>query len=274
MLMTPDIAPPLSCDCHFHVFGPYARFPLDAGRRFSPGEALVEDYLTAIEGLGLQRLVVVQPSPYGTDNRATLEALRQFGPDRARAVVVVDDSIDAAALAAMNDAGVRGVRFNLVSGNGLPEELLPVLAERIAPLGWHIQIYAKGEKLEELAPLLTRLPTQVVLDHCGGVRPALGIDHPQFATLMRLLEAGNVWVKTASYRISSAGAPWTDMADNVRALIRAAPDRCVWGSDWPHSLIEGPPNPALLLQQFLDWVPETALRQRILVDNPARLYGF
>ena len=272
--MSNEIAPALSCDCHFHIFGPYDRFPLTGGRRYTPDEALVEDYRAATAGIGLQRMVVVQASPYGTDNRATLEAVRMFGPDVARAVAVIDDSFDDAALAAMHQAGVRGLRFNLVSGNGAPEEQMSALARRIAPFGWHIQIYAKGDKLEELAPLLASLPAPVVLDHCGGVSPALGTDHPQFTALLRLLDSGNAWVKTTSYRISAAGVPWTDMEQNVQTLVRVAPERCLWGSDWPHSLIDGAPNPRTLLAQFLDWVPERALRQRILVDNPARLYGF
>jgi predicted TIM-barrel fold metal-dependent hydrolase len=272
--MSDQIAPPLSCDCHFHIFGPYARFPLTAGRRYTPDEALVEDYLAATSGLGLQRKVIVQASPYGTDNRATLEAARKFGPDVARVIAVVDDSFSDATLAAMTDAGVRGARFNLVSGNGAPEEQISALAKRIAPFGWHIQIYAKGDKLEELAPLLAGLPVPVALDHCGGVSPELGVEHRQFAALLRLLDSGNAWVKTTSYRISAAGAPWTDMERNVKALVRAAPERCLWGSDWPHSLIDGAPSPGKLLAQFLDWTPEAALRQRILVDNPAQLYGF
>jgi predicted TIM-barrel fold metal-dependent hydrolase len=272
--MTDPIAPPLSCDCHFHIFGPFSRFPLDPGRHYTPAEFSVEDYLAMATALGLQRMVVVQASPYGTDNRATLEAVRQFGLERARAVAVVDDSFDAAALQAMADAGVRGVRFNLVSGNGAPEDQIVALAKRIAPLGWHMQIYADGAKLEALAPVLADLPVPVVIDHCGGVAAALGTAHPQFTALLRLLDRGHVWVKTCSYRASSTGAPYDDMAANVRALVAAAPERCVWGTDWPHTNMDARPRTSDLLTQFLDWVPESTLRQRIFVDNPAQLYGF
>jgi predicted TIM-barrel fold metal-dependent hydrolase len=272
--MNNDKLPLLSCDCHFHIFGPFWRFPLDPGRHYTPPEASVDDYLAIADAVGLQRMVVVQASPYGTDNRATLEAVRVFGSQRARAVAVVDDSFDAAALQALADAGVRGVRFNLVSGNGTPEHQIVALAKRIAPLSWHMQVYADGAKLADLAPVLAALPVPVVIDHCGGVRAALGTAHTQFEALLRLLDTGHVWIKTCGYRVSSTGAPWADVAANVRALLNAAPERCVWGTDWPHTNMDAQPNTQKLLAQFLDWVPETTLRQRIFVENPACLYGF
>ena len=272
--MTDTIAPTLSCDCHFHIFGPFAKFPLDAGRHYTPPQASVADYLAMADALGLQRMVVVQASPYGTDNRATLDAVRQFGRERARAVVVVDDSFDRAALKALSDAGVCGVRFNLVSGNGTPEDRLAALARRIAPLGWHMQIYADGAKLVDLAPLVAGLPVPVVIDHCGGVKAALGTDHPEFTSLLRLLDTGHVWVKTCSYRASSAGPPWDDVEENVQALVRAAPERCVWGTDWPHTNIDVRPDTGRLLVQFCGWIEDPATRHRVLVENPAKLYGF
>jgi Amidohydrolase len=150
-------APELTCDCHFHIFGPYDRFPLDAGRTYTPGVALVPAYLAMAQAVGIGRMVVVQASVYGTQNEVTLDAVRQFGLDRARAVVVIDDSFSQAALRGMYDAGVRGVRFNMVSGNGTPEDQLDALARRLAPLGWHIQVYAEGDKLAEIAPQLAKL---------------------------------------------------------------------------------------------------------------------
>ncbi|HJS88212.1 MAG TPA: amidohydrolase family protein [Acetobacteraceae bacterium] len=275
--MSPDAkAPPGTCDCHFHVFGPFARFPLDPGRAYDPPEASVEAYQAVAGRLGIERMVVVQPSPYGTDNRVTLAAVRRFGEERARAVAVIDESIDEATLRTLEAGGVRGVRFNLVSGNGTPEAQLDALARRIAPLGWHVQIYAEGEKLAELVPLLARLPVEVVIDHIGGIRAALGTAHPQFQALLRLLDSGRAWVKLCGYRASSAGHPWEDVAPNIQALAKAAPERCVWGTDWPHvHMPPGPrPEPLALLHQLLAWVPDPSARQRILVDNPARLYGF
>jgi predicted TIM-barrel fold metal-dependent hydrolase len=267
-------APALTCDCHFHIFGPYDRFPLSAGRTYNPPPALVPSYLEMAEKLGIQRMVVVQASVSGTDNAVTLDAVRQFGLHRARGVAVIDDSFDDAALRALHDQGIRGARFNMVSGNGTPEDQLEALARRLAPLGWHIQIYAEGEKLEAVAPLLARLPVEVVIDHAGGVKADLGIAHPQFQALLRLLDSGRAWVKVCSYRVSAKGQPWDDTGANVAALVRAAPERCVWGTDWPHPQMEPTPEAGGQLDLFMEWVPDPALRQRILVDNAAQLYGF
>ena len=166
------------------------------------------DYLAMADTVGIGRMVVVQASVYGTQNEVTLDAVRQLGLERARAVVVIDDSFDDAALRRMHERGARGVRFNMVSGNGTPEEQLGALARRLEPLGWHIQIYAEGDKLLEIAPRLATLPVEVVIDHLGGVRAALGTAYPQFQALLRLLESGRVWIKLCSYRASSAGHPW------------------------------------------------------------------
>jgi predicted TIM-barrel fold metal-dependent hydrolase len=267
-------APPLSCDSHFHIFGPYGRFPLDAGRRYTPPEALVPDYLAMADVVGLERMVIVQPSPYGTDNRATLDAVESFGRHRAVAVAVIADDIGAATLRGMNDAGVRGVRLNLVSSNGTSVDRLQTIARKLAPLGWHIQIYAEGETMLELGETLAHLAVPVVIDHCGGVMAALGIGHPQFQALLRLLDSGNAWVKTCSYRVSSTGAPFGDAEANVKALVAAVPERCVWGTDWPHPAMDPLPDTGVLFDQFCAWVPDAATRQRILVDNPGSLYGF
>jgi predicted TIM-barrel fold metal-dependent hydrolase len=168
-------APALTSDCHFHIFGPYDRYPLHAGRTYTPPAALVPAYLAMADTVGISRMVVVQASVYGTQNEVTLDAVQQFGLRRARAVVVIDDGVDDAALRRMHERGARGVRFNMVSGNGTPEEQLDALARRLAPLGWHIQIYAEGDKLAEIAPRLAKLPVDVVIDHCGGVKAELGI---------------------------------------------------------------------------------------------------
>ncbi len=267
-------APPLSCDSHFHIFGPYDRFPLDAGRTYDPPPASVPAYLEMAEAVGLQRMVVVQASVSGTDNAVTLDAIAQFGSHRARGVAVVDDSFDEPALRRMHDQGIRGVRFNMVSGNGTPEDQLEALARRVAPLGWHIQIYADGPKIVEIGSLLAGLPVEVVIDHCGGVQAGLGVGHPQFQALLRLMDSGRAWIKVCHYRASSTGAPFADVEANVRALVAAAPERCVWGTDWPHPQMDPLPEAGALLDQLFAWVPDAAARQRVLVDNPARLYGF
>lgn len=268
-------APPLSCDCHFHIFGPYDAFPLDAGRHYDPQAALIPHYRRVAGALGIERMVIVQPSVYGTDNRCSLDAAAQFGLDRARVVAVVDPDIDEAALRALHAAGTRGVRFNAVSGNGTPLEGLEALARRIAPLGWHLQVYAEGWQLPDLAPRLAALPVEVVIDHMGGVRTADGVDAPGFQALLRLLGGGRAWVKLCGYRISSAGPPFADVAPFARALLDAAPQHCLWGTDWPHpSLTSWMPEDGALLDLLGAWAPGEAERRRVLVDNPARLYGF
>ncbi len=267
-------APPLTCDCHFHIFGPYETFALSPGRTYDPPPALVPEYLAMAEQLGIERMVVVQASVSGTDNAVTLDAVRQFGQQRARAVAVIDDRFTDAVLKQMHDAGVRGVRFNLSSGNGTPIEQLDIIAHRVAPLGWHIQVYIEGETLAELAPALGKLPVEIVIDHCGGVKAGLGLEHPQFHALLGLLDSGRVWIKLCSYRVSSAGQPWSDPAPNVRAFVSRYPERCVWGTDWPHPQMNPTPEAGLLLDQLFEWAPDAATRQRILVDNPAKLYGF
>ena len=265
--------PPLACDCHFHIFGPYNRYPLSPGRSYSPPEASVSQYLELAERIGIERMVVVQPSIYGTDNACTLDAVAAFGRTRAVAVAVIDDGFDEAALRRLDAAGVRGVRFNLVSGNGTPVEQLRSVSRRIAPFGWHLQLYVEGDQLQALAPSLPDLPVPVVLDHMGGVRASLGTEHPQFQALLRLLGSERIWIKVCSYRVSDA-APWDDAAPNVRAAVAAAPDRCVWGTDWPHAKVEPVPDAGAMLDQLLGWVPDATTRRKVLADNPARLYGF
>jgi predicted TIM-barrel fold metal-dependent hydrolase len=227
------------------------------------------------EALGIQRMVIVQPSVYGTDNECSLDAAARFGLDRARVVAVVDDSFDEAALRAMHDRGTRGVRFNAVSGNGTPLDQLDTLARRIAPLGWHLQVYAEGHQLPDLAPRLAALPVPVVIDHMGGVRTADGVNGPGFQALLRLLDAPRTYVKLCGYRISSAGPPFADVAPFARALLDASPDGCLWGTDWPHpSLSDWMPEDGALFDLLGEWAPGAAERKRVLVDNPARLYGF
>jgi predicted TIM-barrel fold metal-dependent hydrolase len=267
-------APALSCDCHFHIFGPFDRYPMSESRSYTSPPALVPQYLEMAETVGLQRMVVVQASIYGTENAVTLDAIQQFGPHRARGVAVIDDSFDDVALRRLHEQGIRGVRFNMVSGNGTPEDQLEALARRLAPLGWHIQIYADGAKMLEIGGLLARLPVEVVIDHCGGVKAGLGVGHPQFQALLRLMDSGRAWMKVCGYRASSTGAPFADVAANVKALVAAAPDRCVWGTDWPHPQMDPAPEAGLLLDQFFEWIPDAGVRHKVLVDNPAQLYGF
>ena len=267
-------APALTCDSHFHIFGPYDRFPLSATRTYDPPPALVPEYLAIADTLGVERMVVVQASVSGTDNAVTLDAVRQFGQHRARAVAVIDDTFSDVILKQMHEAGTRGVRFNVSTGNGTPVSQLEPIARRIAPLGWHIQVYIEGESLLEMGPILAKLPVPIVVDHCGGVKAGLGLEHPQFQALLRLLEFGNAYIKTCSYRVSSVGQPWSDPAPNVKALVSRFPERCVWGTDWPHPQMNPAPDAGSLLDRFFEWVPDASVRQRVFVDNAAKIYGF
>ncbi len=270
----PARAPAGACDSHVHVIGPTDRYPLHPGRGYTPAQASLADYETVRRALGLDRVVIVQPSVYGTDNRCTLDTVAQIGPQRCRGVVVVDEAATDAELARMNDVGIRGVRCNMVGG-GASIELLETLAHRIAPLGWHVELYASAEALVAFAPRLARLPVDVVVDHMGAIPTAWGLAHPAVAALRGLLESGRGWVKLCGYRSSSGGHPFDDVAPLAGLLVATAPQRCVWGTDWPHPVFDGPlPDAADLFQALQRWVPSRAHQRAILVDNPALLYGF
>jgi len=260
-------------DCHFHIFGPADRYPLSPNRMYDPADASVERYQRMAATLGIERVVVVHPSPYGSDNRCTVDAIAAFGKDRARGIAVVEPDVSVRDLEHLYQSGIRGLRINLITGR-TPIDALPVLASRVADIGMHMQLWLKGERLTEIAAVLPNIDVPVVLDHMGQVPAALGTDHPQFRTLLSLLETGKVWVKLTGYRISS-GPPYADLARPVEKILELATDRCVWGSDWPHPFLEGKamPNDGDLLDLLASWC-DAELLKRILVDNPARLYGF
>lgn len=274
--LPPSFAVPAgACDSHMHIFGPAARFPYAARRGYTPPDCTVADYGRLMATLGLDRVVVVQPSVYDTDNACTLDALAQLG-EAARGVAVLDPDVSDAALDALHEAGVRGVRFNLSFDDGSGLAPLEALARRIARLGWHVQFNARSSILVENVDRLKRLPVEVVVDHMGSVVASRGMEQAGLRALLDLLATGRTWVKlSGAYRTTRAGPPYAEAAPYARALAEAAPDRCVWGSDWPHPGLKGPmPNDGTLLDLLADWVPDTAARRAILVDNPARLYGF
>lgn len=269
-------APAGACDSHFHIFGPYDRFPLSPTRPYTPPPALVPHYLDMAGTLGLARRVVVQASVYGADNRVTLDAVQRLGREDTRAVVVLDETAEEDALAAMAAQGAVGARFNAVSGNGAPLARLEALARRIAPLGWHVQLYLTGGALLEIAPRLATLPVPVVLDHMAGARAEEGPESPAMRVALRLLEGGRAWVKLCGYRASRP--PYGDLAPLARRFLAAAPERCLWGTDWPHTQFATEAemlDDGLLFDWLLDWVEEDeALLRRVLVANPAALYAF
>lgn len=225
--------------------------------------------------LGLERMVIVQPSVYGTDNRCTLNALQAFGSERGRGVVVLGEDLPDAELERLHALGVRGVRFNLVNAGGLTPDRVAAIASRVAPLGWHLQFYADGGQLPELAQLFSRLPTPVVIDHMGQIRSTSPTYREEIDALLQLLSNGKTWVKLCGYRASTTPYPYDDVLPLARALVNAAPERCVWGTDWPHpGLLNVVPDDSALLDLLTAWTPTPAARDRILVENPAVLYGF
>lgn len=266
-------APEGAADCHFHIFGPFDRFPPSPRRPYDPPLARLEDYRPVAATLGLSRFVVVQASVYGTDNRVTEAAVAGLGRAAARGIAVLDPETEEAEIARLQSAGFVGARFNAVSGGGTPLAALETLAHRIAPFGWHLQLYVEGDLLPELAPRLAALPVPVVFDHMAGLPAAQGPRHPGFAALRRLLDTGRVWVKLSGYRVSS-GPPYEDLAPLARALIGAAPARMIWGTDWPHTQIVPPPDAGKLLDLLGQWVRDEGEWRGILVDNPRALYGF
>ena len=279
-----------ACDCHTHIFGPAHGYPWAEGRDYTPGDAGVADLLALQRGLGLERVVIVHPSPYGTDNRRTLDALAELGPACARGVAVIDPGSDDAALQRLHDAGVRGARVVLESGGRrdptVAGPLLIETAKRVAPLGWHLQTYTRLPVILALSDLLMSLPVPLVIDHFGRVDAAAGLSQPGFDTLLSLVASGNAYVKlSAPHRISKR-PDLDDVAPIARALIAANPDHVLWGSDWPHTgggrgqrnrnAIE--PFTAIddgaVLDRLANWAGDATTLTRILVDNPARLYGF
>jgi predicted TIM-barrel fold metal-dependent hydrolase len=263
-------------DCHLHIFGPSDRYPYTPERAYTPPEASLASYDALATSLGLDRMVIVQPSVYGKDNRCTLDMVDLAGKDRARAVVVVDNSISDSQLRDMHDRGARAIRINALTPAGVPLGQIQALANRIAPLGWHLQFWISGPQIVALADVILGLPVPAVFDHMGQFAVEGGMDHPELQTLLRLLKADHCWVKLCGYRVSTKGPPYEDVRAPAEAMIAAAPTRCVWGTDWPHPHMQDKPYPddRFLLNLLSTWAGEEATLKRILVDNPARLYGF
>ena len=285
--------PPLGCDCHVHVFGPYDRFPLDPDRAYTPGLASIGELTDLLSRLGLKRVVIVQASPQGTDNACLVDALEQInaaGVLQARGVAVIDEKTTESQLHDMHRAGVRGVRVNLESaGQHNPEvarSLMQRAADRVASLGWHVQTYTSLPVIAAMADTLAQLPVPVVIDHFGRATAARGTEQAGFDQLLQLVRSGRAWVKlSAAQRISDL-PDCEDAKAIARALVQANPQRMLWGSDWPHpgawpgqprtpDKVEPfhPVNDARALQRMGEWLsaPEWVA---MLQDNPARLYAF
>jgi predicted TIM-barrel fold metal-dependent hydrolase len=268
-----------ACDTHFHVFptGHEHRYVPD--RSYTPPPLEIGDYDDVATELGIGRAVVIQPSVYGEDNSATLEVSRAE-PGRLRAVVSVTNDVTDAELEAFHAAGARGIRVNVVDSGGMTfpsiDDALAFTA-RIACLGWHIEFLAHVENFDDIDAVLAASHVPVVFGHLGYTNVKKGLDDPGFQRFLSAFEEGQAWVKlTGPYRISGLDRePYTDVTEMAQALISANPSRLLWGSDWPHVRHKGVmPNDGALLDQLKDWGCDAPLRQQILVDNPARLYGF
>ena len=267
-------APAGAADCHMHVFGPAARYPWSPARGYTPAQALLEDYAAVQARLGLERVVVVQPSVYGTDNRCTRDAVVRLG-SRGRGIAVLPAEVSPAELARLDAEGFRGARLNLVSPGGVSLDAIDTLASKIAVHGWHLQFFA-GPGLLAHVDRLAALPVELVFDHFGPLDRANGVDQPAMRALLDLLGHGRAWAKiSGAYRVDHGASPWPAAQPLARRLLQEAPDRLVWGTDWPHPDLPGPtPDAGDLLDALWDWCQDEALYHQILVDNPARLYGF
>lgn len=277
------------CDCHVHVIGGDTDYPMLPDRAYTPPAASLSALRRHLDTLGLGRVVLVQPSIYGTDNRCLLDALSELG-ECARGVAVVDASITDDELAALDAAGVRGVRVNLESTGAddvaAASDVLRTLAARIATYRWHIQIYASSRVVAALADVIATLPIHVVLDHFATIPAQPGIGHPHFAAVEALVRSGRAYVKlSAAYRVSAHSPRHADVAPLARALIEANDERVLWGSDWPHTNrlpgakpLDVSPFRAIddmaLLEEAHAWSTSDTVRHKLFVANPARLYRF
>lgn len=288
----PKIKPPAkACDCHIHVFGPASKYPYAPERTYTPFDALYENAFKMLKTLGMERVVLIQPSVYGNDNRCLLDALARF-ENRARGVAVVDGDVAPEEIEKLHRAGVRGLRLNYEAVGNLHAAGLAAcmrtLADRIRDFSWHLQVYVAPELIGKLAPVIEGLPVDVVFDHMGKINPEAENAKTSLEVLRSLLEKERCWIKLSGpYRLGVQSVQAESIRNLARSLIHARPDRIVWGSDWPHvpfhghaSDPKGQPVPfqridtGSLLNLLVDWAPDKQLLRRILVENPARLYDF
>ena len=264
-----------ACDCHAHIYED--RFPPAASATFKPPHSPVSAYRELQRALGLERVVLVQPTGYGFDNRCLLDALTQLG-DAARGIATVPAQVSDDELQGLHAAGVRGLRYMMLPGGGglLPWDTLATMSARIAPLGWNINLQLDGREMPLHRALIDSLPGKVVIDHTGKFLEPVPVQHAAFKALQSLLDREGRWVKlSAPYETSKLGPPhYDDVAVLARALVASHPQRCLWASNWPHPNRQPRPSDAEMLGLLGEWAPDAGVREAILVHNPAALYGF
>ncbi len=269
-------APPGSCDCHHHIYDA-VRFPPVSPQSRMQANASVAEYKLLQRRIGITRDIVVTPAPYVTDNRVTLDAIRQLGAN-ARGVAVIHPTITDAALKTLADGGIRGIRFSLADPTiaNTSIDMIEALSKRVNALGWHVQINMGPDQIAMMDALWNRLPSQIVFDHMGHIPQPAGIGHPAFGVVRRLLDKGRTWVKlSVTYDNTKDGPPgYADITRVAQAYIKAVPERMVWGSNWPHPNETKKPDDALVFDLMAAWAPDAATRRRVLVENPEILYGF
>jgi 2-pyrone-4,6-dicarboxylate lactonase len=272
---TAFVPPPGSCDAHCHIFGPAARFPFSADRTYTPPDSGIDEFEQLQVRLGLSNAVFVQASCHGTDNSAMLDALVR-GAGRYAGVAMIDESFSDAAIVELHDAGVRGTRFNFVAHlGGAPEpDVFWRIVHRVAEHGWHIVLHFDAKDLPGHADLLDRMPVPYIIDHMARVVAPDGIAQEPFRTLLARMADDRCWVKiSGAERLTSGGTPpYDDVVPYAQALIEAAPDRVLWGTDWPHPNVRHMPDDGDLVDLLAAFAPDESTRRRILVDNPRTLY--
>jgi predicted TIM-barrel fold metal-dependent hydrolase len=270
-------APPGACDSHIHIYD--VRFPMAWPKLRAVTDASVAAYKLLQQRNGTSRVIVVQPAAYGTDNSVTVDAIEQLGMANARGIAVLHPSVSDERIKSLHEGGIRGLRFSQHEPRTAitSPDMIEPLARRIADLGWNVQLHLRGDQIVEMADLLAGLPGKIVLDHMARLSQPEGTRHAAFAIVQRLLDTGRVWVKLSGpYLDTKIGAPrYADIKPVARAFVEHAPERCVWGSDWPHPTEpHTKPDDAILFDLLMDWALDEPTRHRILVTNPAALYGF
>jgi 2-pyrone-4,6-dicarboxylate lactonase len=269
--------PELACDAHCHIFGPGSKYPYAPDRPYTPPDAPLEAFRALHAKLGVGRAVIVNASVHGTDNRVALDAIAASN-GAYRAVANIDDKITERELLTLHDAGFRGCRFNFVRHlGGVPDmRVFDRVVQMIAPLGWHVDLHFDAIDLPDYAGMLARLPVRYTIDHMGRVKASDGLDQLPFKTLIDLMQRDEkCWVKVCgSERVSSAGPPFVDAVPFARRIVETAPDRVIWGTDWPHPNVKVMPNDGDLVDLVPLFAPEPELQKKLLVTNPARLFEF